>query len=58
MGNKPIIHKWASLKSVTQFKVIKKNADAEPDKTPIRRQIIIHLKKLETEKEVFMIADK
>lgn len=58
MGKNQIIHKCDSLKSVTQFKEIKNNAEAEPDKIPTIRQIAIHFKILETEKEVFEISDK
>lgn len=58
MGNNPIIHKWVSRKSVTQFNETRKNAEAEPDKIPIIRQIAIHFKIVETEIEVFEIADK
>ena len=58
MGNNQTIHKWDVLKSVAQFKETRKNAEAEPDKIPIIRQIVIHFKIVATVNEVVEIADK
>jgi hypothetical protein len=48
-GSKAISHELVSRKLVIQCNETKKKEEAEPDKTPIIKQIAIHLRKVLTE---------
>jgi len=44
IGKSQIIQLWCSRNCVTFSNVIKKNAETEPEKTPIKTQMRIHLR--------------
>lgn len=48
-GRKVISHELVSRKLVIQCNETRKKEEAEPDKTPIMKQIAIHLRKVFTE---------
>ena len=48
-GSKAISHELVSRKLVIQCNETRKKEEAEPDKTPIIKQIAIHLRKVFTE---------
>ena len=58
IGNNPIIHKWDSLKLVTQLSETRKNAVAEPESIPMHKQITIHLIVMVNEGPAFEILAK
>jgi hypothetical protein len=58
IGNNPMIHKWDSLKWVTQLSETRKNAEAEPDSIPMHKQITIHLIVVVNEGTAFEILAK
>lgn len=48
-GSKAISHELVSRKLVIQCNETRKKEEAEPDKIPIIKQIVIHLRKVFTE---------